>query len=178
MIFPNNQMVNTSQELDKSFRRWYVITSLTSRIKCFLHHQDQQWIQQCNSSLQLRCSPLQNFTTTVQNMQAHQNQPPPHAPPPPPNKPKEFMSHHPPTYSHSVDPLDADDWLKTINKMIVRRFYMPQAVWKVQHLIDGMLTRPHMLLLTPLPGRSSRRVSVHITSQQLWRSWSWRNFSH
>jgi hypothetical protein len=28
------------------------------------------------------------------------------------------MSHHPPTYSHSVDPLDADDWLKTINKML------------------------------------------------------------
>jgi hypothetical protein len=28
------------------------------------------------------------------------------------------MSHHPPTYSHLVDPLDADDWLKTINKML------------------------------------------------------------
>jgi hypothetical protein len=28
------------------------------------------------------------------------------------------MSHHPPTYSHSVDPLDADDWLKTINKKL------------------------------------------------------------
>ena len=28
------------------------------------------------------------------------------------------MSHHPPTYSHSSDPLDADDWLKTINKKL------------------------------------------------------------
>jgi hypothetical protein len=28
------------------------------------------------------------------------------------------MSHHPPTYSHSVDPLDADDWLKTVNKKL------------------------------------------------------------
>jgi hypothetical protein len=28
------------------------------------------------------------------------------------------MSHNPPTYSHSVDPLDADNWLKTINKML------------------------------------------------------------
>jgi hypothetical protein len=28
------------------------------------------------------------------------------------------MSHHPPTYSHSVDPLNADDCLKTINKML------------------------------------------------------------
>ena len=28
------------------------------------------------------------------------------------------MSHHPPTYSHSVDPLDADDWLKIISKKL------------------------------------------------------------
>jgi hypothetical protein len=26
------------------------------------------------------------------------------------------MSHNRPTYSHSTDPLDADDWLKTITK--------------------------------------------------------------
>jgi hypothetical protein len=31
---------------------------------------------------------------------------------------KEFMSHNPPTYSHSTDPLDADDWLKTITKKL------------------------------------------------------------
>jgi hypothetical protein len=30
------------------------------------------------------------------------------------------MSHHPPTYSHSTDPLDADDWLKTITKKLER----------------------------------------------------------
>jgi hypothetical protein len=28
------------------------------------------------------------------------------------------MSHNPPTYSHSIDPLDADDWLKTITKKL------------------------------------------------------------
>jgi hypothetical protein len=28
------------------------------------------------------------------------------------------MSHNPPTYSHSTDPLDADDWLKTITKKL------------------------------------------------------------
>jgi hypothetical protein len=28
------------------------------------------------------------------------------------------MSPRPPTYSHLVDPLDADDWLKTINKKL------------------------------------------------------------
>jgi hypothetical protein len=28
------------------------------------------------------------------------------------------MSHHPPTYSHSSDPLDTDDWLKTVTKKL------------------------------------------------------------
>jgi hypothetical protein len=61
---------------------------------------------------------IQDLIATVQDLQAQQNQPPPQGPlppPPPVNKHREFMSHHPPTYSHSVDPLDADDWLKTIN---------------------------------------------------------------
>ncbi|CAN6350734.1 unnamed protein product [Urochloa humidicola] len=62
---------------------------------------------------------LQNLTATVQNLQAQQNQPPPNAPPPPPrDKHREFMSHHPPTYSHSADPLDADDWFKIITKKL------------------------------------------------------------
>jgi hypothetical protein len=61
---------------------------------------------------------IQNLTTTIQNMQAQQNQPPPLAPNPHVDKHKEFMSHRPPTYSHSTDPLDADDWLKTITKKL------------------------------------------------------------
>jgi hypothetical protein len=64
---------------------------------------------------------IQNLTATIQNLQAQQNQPPPQGPPPPPpplNKHIEFISHHPPTYSHSVDPLDVDDCLKTINKKL------------------------------------------------------------
>jgi hypothetical protein len=28
------------------------------------------------------------------------------------------MSHNPPTYSHSTDPLDVDDWLMTITKKL------------------------------------------------------------
>jgi hypothetical protein len=30
------------------------------------------------------------------------------------------MSHHPPTYSHSTDPFDADDWLKAVTKKLER----------------------------------------------------------
>jgi hypothetical protein len=50
-----------------------------------------------------------------------QQQPP--LPPPPPVAPPrdkhwEFMSHKPPTFSSSPDPLYADDWLKTVDKML------------------------------------------------------------
>jgi hypothetical protein len=64
---------------------------------------------------------IQNLTNTVQQMQAQQNQPPQPIPPPPPpprDRHKEFMSHHPPTSSHSSNPLDADDWLRTITKKL------------------------------------------------------------
>jgi hypothetical protein len=63
---------------------------------------------------------LQNLTATVQNLQAQHNQPAPPPPPPPQqrDKHKEFMSHHHPTYSHSSDPLDADDWLKIVTKKL------------------------------------------------------------
>jgi hypothetical protein len=61
---------------------------------------------------------LQNLTATIKNMQAQQHQPPRAAPPAPVDKHKEFMSHRPPTYSHSTNPLDADDWLKTITKKL------------------------------------------------------------
>jgi hypothetical protein len=66
---------------------------------------------------------IQNLTAAVQNIQAQQNQPQPPPPPPPPaprDKHKEFMSHHPPTYSHSTDPLNAGDWLKTVTKKLER----------------------------------------------------------
>jgi hypothetical protein len=61
---------------------------------------------------------IQNPTATIQNIQAQQNQPPPAAPPAPVGKHKEFMSPRPPTYSHTTDPLDADDWLKTVTKKL------------------------------------------------------------
>ncbi|CAN6217256.1 unnamed protein product [Urochloa humidicola] len=62
---------------------------------------------------------LQNLTNTVAGLQANQgannnnnNNPPPRS------KHQEFMTHRPPTVSHSADPLEADDWLKTVEKML------------------------------------------------------------
>jgi hypothetical protein len=45
------------------------------------------------------------------------NQAPPPPPPPTRDRHREFMSHKPPSFFHSSDPLQADDWIKTVEKM-------------------------------------------------------------
>jgi hypothetical protein len=45
--------------------------------------------------------------------------PPPPPPIPPRDKHQEFMSHKPPTFASSLDPLHADDWLKSVEKMLI-----------------------------------------------------------
>jgi hypothetical protein len=94
---------------------------------------------------------IQNFTNTVQQMQAQQNQPPQLAPQPPRDRHKEFMSHNPPTFSHSTDPLDADDWLKTVTKKLE---------------IVGMHTPLHIPTGTTSLGKSFGTTSALITSLQ------------
>jgi hypothetical protein len=59
---------------------------------------------------------LQNLTNTVTNLQAQVNNPPVQ-PPSPRNKHRE-LSHHPPMFTHAADPLEAEDWLKTVLKML------------------------------------------------------------
>jgi hypothetical protein len=61
---------------------------------------------------------LTNMANTIANMQAQMNQAPPPPPPPTRDRHKEFMSHKPPTFSHSPDPLQADDWIKSVEKML------------------------------------------------------------
>jgi hypothetical protein len=46
------------------------------------------------------------------------NQAPPPPPPPARDRHREFMSHKPPSFSHSSDPLEADDWIKIVEKML------------------------------------------------------------
>jgi hypothetical protein len=60
---------------------------------------------------------LQNLTNTMTNLQALVNNPLVQ-PPAPRNKHREFMSHHPPVFTHAADPLEAEDWLKTVLKML------------------------------------------------------------
>jgi hypothetical protein len=56
---------------------------------------------------------LQGLTATVQQIQQNQlnqhHQQQQQNAPPARDKHRDFMSHHPPTFSHAIDPLDADD---------------------------------------------------------------------
>ena len=61
---------------------------------------------------------LTNMVNTVANMQAQMNQAPPLPPLPARDRHKEFMGHKPPSFSHSPDPLQADDWIKIVEKML------------------------------------------------------------
>jgi hypothetical protein len=60
---------------------------------------------------------LQNLTNTMTNLQGQVNNL--LAPQPAPrNKHQEFMSHHPPVFTHAADLLEDEDWLKTVLKML------------------------------------------------------------
>jgi hypothetical protein len=53
----------------------------------------------------------------VQQQQAPLSPPP--LPVPPWDKHREFMSHKPPMFASSLDPLHTDDWLKSMEKMLI-----------------------------------------------------------
>jgi hypothetical protein len=61
---------------------------------------------------------LTNRANTTANMQAQMNQAPPSPPPPARDRHREFMSHKPPSFSHSPNPLQVDDWIKMVGKML------------------------------------------------------------
>jgi hypothetical protein len=65
---------------------------------------------------------LQGLTASVQqiqqNQQNQQYQQQQQHTPQARDKHRDFMSHHPPTFSHAVDPLDVDGWLKVIGKKL------------------------------------------------------------
>jgi hypothetical protein len=66
------------------------------------------------------------------------------------------MSHHPPAFSHAVDPLDTDDWLKVIRKKLditqcndrEKVLYASRRL-EMLRLTGGVPSPLHMLMLTP-----------------------------
>jgi hypothetical protein len=61
---------------------------------------------------------LQGLTASVQQIKQNQQYPQPENAPQARDKHIDFMIHHTPAFSHSVDPLDVDDWLKVIGKKL------------------------------------------------------------
>jgi hypothetical protein len=61
---------------------------------------------------------VQAIGQTLAAMQQQQHQPPPQPQMPqmPKDKRAEFMRGHPPVFAHSVDPMDAEDWLHTVER--------------------------------------------------------------
>jgi hypothetical protein len=58
---------------------------------------------------------VQAIGQTLAAIQQQQQQPPPQ-PQMPRDKRAEFMRGHPPTFAHSSDPMDAEDWLRTVER--------------------------------------------------------------
>jgi hypothetical protein len=67
---------------------------------------------------QLMQAVLQTLNSMQPNQQAHQQQAPP---PPPPHQSHlaEFLWTHPTTFSQVKDPMEAEDWLKGVEKKLV-----------------------------------------------------------
>jgi hypothetical protein len=65
--------------------------------------------------------------------------PPPPPPVPPQDKHREFMSHKPPTFANSPDPLQPDDWLKSMEKMLI---IAQCSDWEKVLYASGCLTGP------------------------------------
>jgi hypothetical protein len=66
---------------------------------------------------------VQAIGQTLAAMQQAQRQPPPPQPPVqvqmpqvPRDKRAEFMRGHSPVFAHSADPMDAEDWLRTVER--------------------------------------------------------------
>jgi hypothetical protein len=61
---------------------------------------------------------MQAMLQTLNNMQPNQQQVPPH-PPPHESRLVEFLQTRPTTFSQARDPMDAEDWLKGVEKKLV-----------------------------------------------------------
>jgi hypothetical protein len=65
--------------------------------------------------LAMQAQILQTMQQTMVNMQDAQPQA---LPPPPRDMLEDFQRTKPPTFSHVVEPMDADDWLKSVEKKL------------------------------------------------------------
>jgi hypothetical protein len=63
--------------------------------------------------LAMQTQMLQTMQQTLVNLHAQ-----PQAPSPPRNRLRDFQRTKPPTFSYAVEPMDVDDWLKSVEKKL------------------------------------------------------------
>jgi hypothetical protein len=89
-------------------------------------------------------------------MQHLQNNPPAGGPPPVHVRDKhgEFLKGHPPVFSHAADPLEADDWVRAVEKQLniaqyndLKRCYMHLASYRGQLRLGGSRIKLHVLTM-------------------------------
>jgi hypothetical protein len=61
---------------------------------------------------------MATLNNTVQALQQIHAQPLPPPPPQPRDRHADFLRGHPPTFSHAADPLQADDWLRSMERQL------------------------------------------------------------
>jgi hypothetical protein len=78
---------------------------------------------------------LQTMQQTMVNMKAAQ----PQAPSPPPrNRLGDFQCTKPPTFSHAMEPMDDDDWIKSVEKKLqVVQCNYREKVLLASHQVSG-----------------------------------------
>jgi len=68
--------------------------------------------------IQLQMQMMATLNNTVQALQQAHTQPPPPSPPQTHDRRADFLRGHPPTFSHTFDPLQANDWLRTVERQL------------------------------------------------------------
>jgi hypothetical protein len=67
---------------------------------------------------QLQMQMMATLNNTVQTLQQIHAQPPPPPPQQPRDRRADFLRGHPPMFSHAADPLQADDWLRSVERQL------------------------------------------------------------
>jgi hypothetical protein len=114
--------------------------------------------------LAMQAQMLQTMPQTMVNLHAQ-----PQAPPPPRDRLGDFQHTKLPTFSHAVDPTDADGWLKSIEKKLeVVQCNNREKVLLASHQLSGPATDWWDAYVKPMrkPRASTRQnlelLSVHI----------------
>jgi hypothetical protein len=67
---------------------------------------------------QLQIQMMATLNNTVRTLQQIHAQPPPPPPQQPRDRRADFLRGHPPTFSNVADPLQADDWLRSVERQL------------------------------------------------------------